>query len=77
MVCLCPSETETFSVKVCVQRVQDIGVQTVVKEKTENVVAVMPGRLKPYFYAVLRGGTGPELVQQGVEAIQVIMVLSL
>ena len=32
----------------------------------------MPGRLKPYFYAVLRCGAGPELVQQGVDALQVI-----
>ena len=76
-VCLRLPETETFPVKVGAQRVQDIGGQTVVKKKPKNVVAVMPGRLKPYFYAVLRGGTGPELVQQGVEAIQVIMVLSL
>lgn len=50
----------------------NIGGQTVVKKKPKNVVAVMPGRLKPYFYAVLGGGTGPELVQQGVEALQVI-----
>ena len=32
----------------------------------------MPGRLKPYFYALLRCATGPELVQQGVDALQVI-----
>ena len=32
----------------------------------------MPGRLKPYFYALLRCATGPELVQQGVDVLQVI-----
>ena len=32
----------------------------------------MSSRLKPYFYAILLCGTGPELVQQGVEALQVI-----
>ena len=76
-VCLRLPETEAFPVKVRTQRVQDIGGQTVVKKKPKDVVAVMPGRLKPYFYAVLGCGAGPELVQQGVEAIQVIMVLSL
>ena len=63
------SETEAFPVKVGAQRVQDIGGQTVVKEKPKDVVAVMPGRLKPYFYAVLGCRAGPELVQQSVEAL--------
>ena len=38
------------------QGVQDIGGQTVVKKKPKQVVAVMSGRLKPYFYFVLRVG---------------------
>ena len=62
LVCLGPFQTETFLVKVGAQRVQDIGGQTVVKKKPEDVVAVMPGRLKPYFYAVLGRGAAPELV---------------
>ena len=62
---LCLSENEAFPVEVGAQRVQDIGGQTVVKKEPEDVVAVMPGRIKPYFYAVLGRGTGPELVQQG------------
>ena len=32
----------------------------------------MPGRLKPYFYAVLGRGAGAEFVQQGVETLQVV-----
>ena len=32
----------------------------------------MPGRLKPYFYAVLGRGAGLELVQQSVEALQTV-----
>ena len=32
----------------------------------------MPGRLKPYFYAVLGCGASPELPKQGVEALKVI-----
>ena len=35
----------------------------------------MPGFLKPYFYAVLRCGAGPEPVQQRVESLQVIQVI--
>ena len=51
------SQTETLTVKVCAQGIQDIGGQTVVKKKPEQIVAVMSGRLKPYFYFVLRVGT--------------------
>ena len=32
----------------------------------------MSSRLKPYFYAVLRCGTGPDFVQQGVESLKII-----
>jgi hypothetical protein len=32
----------------------------------------MSGCLKPYFYAVLRCGAGPELVQQSLEAFQIV-----
>ena len=32
----------------------------------------MPGRLKPYFYAVLGCGAGPQLVQQDVKPLQTV-----
>ena len=34
------------------QRVNDISWQTVVKKEPKDVVAIMPGSLKPYFYFV-------------------------
>jgi hypothetical protein len=55
-----------------VQGVQDIGGETVVKKKPENVVAVMPGSLKPYFYFVLRRGTLADPLQQTVKALQAV-----
>ena len=47
------SKAEAFPIKVCAQGIQDIGEQTIVKKKPQQVVAVMSGRLKPYFYFVL------------------------
>ncbi len=44
---------KAFPVEVGARRVEDIGGQTVVKKKSKDIVAVMPGCLKPYFYAVL------------------------
>ena len=46
------AKAETFSVQVGVQRVNDISWQTVVKKEPKNVVAVMSGSLKSYFYFV-------------------------
>ena len=46
------AKAETFSVQVSVQRVNDISWQTVVKKEPKNVVAVMSGSLKSYFYFV-------------------------
>ena len=50
------AEAEALSVKVGVQRIDNKGVQTLVKQKSENVVAVMSGSLKSYLYFVC--GTG-------------------
>ena len=58
-----------FPVKVCTQGVQDIGGQTIVKKEPKQVVAVMPGRLKPYFYFVLRVGAVLDSLQQTGESI--------
>lgn len=64
------SQAEALSVKICAQGVQDIGGQTVVKEKPEQIVAVMSGSLKPYSYFVLRCATFLDSLQQAVEPIQ-------
>lgn len=48
------SETEAFPVQVGVQGVNDKAVQAVVKKKPKNVVAVVSGSLKSYFYFALR-----------------------
>ena len=34
------------------QRIHDIDGQVIVKKKSKNVVAIMPGSLKSYFYFV-------------------------
>ena len=47
-VCLRFTETEAFSVKVGVQRIDDIGWQAFVEQISENVVAVVSGSLKSY-----------------------------
>jgi len=47
-------------------------VQTVLKKKPEDVVAVVSGSLKPYFYVVCRTGTGADTLQQGLEALPVV-----
>ena len=46
------AKAETFSVQVGVQRIHDIDGQVIVKKKSKNVVAVMSGSLKSYFYLV-------------------------
>ena len=44
------SKAETFSVKICVERIDDEGVETFVKEITEQVVRVVSGGFQSYFY---------------------------
>ena len=56
-VCLRFTETEAFSVKVGVQRIDNIGWQAFVEQISENVVAVVSGSLKSYFYFVCRMDT--------------------
>ena len=46
------TKSETLSVQVGVQWVYDIGWQAAVKKEPKDVVAVMPGSLKSYFYFV-------------------------
>ncbi len=49
-----------------------VGGQTVVKKKPENVVTVMAGCLKPYFYFVLGHGAVTDRLQQPIETIHVV-----
>lgn len=46
--------------------------KTIVKKKPENVVAVMPGCLKPYFYVVLRRRAVPNSLQQNGKTVQTV-----
>ena len=46
------AKAQAFPVKVGVQRIDKIGWQTFVKQKSEDVVAVVSGSLKPYFYFI-------------------------
>jgi hypothetical protein len=52
----------TFPAQIGAQGVQDIGEQTVVKKKPEQVVAVLPGCLKPSFNFVLRCCESPDFL---------------
>ena len=54
------------------QWVYDIGWQTAVKKKPENVVAVMSGSLKPYFYFVCRTGAAANGLQQGSKSFCIV-----
>ena len=54
------------------QRIYDIGVETVVKKKSEDVVAIMTSSLKPYFYFAQIRCYRLELLEKQVEASLVI-----
>ena len=54
------------------QRVNDISWQTVVKKEPKDVVAVMSGSLKPYFYFVRLLSTVLNRLQQPFETIRVV-----
>ena len=66
------TKAETFSVEIGVQRVDEEGGQTFLKKKPEDVVAVVSGSLKPYFYVVCRVAARPNPLQQGLKAIYVV-----
>ena len=55
------------------ERVQDKGGQTFAQEKTEDVVAVMAGGLKSYFYVVQIACYRFEPLKKQVEAFHVIL----
>ena len=54
------------------QRIDDVGWQALVKQKSEDVVAVVSGSLKPYFYFILRTSTAADCLQERVEALCVV-----
>ena len=67
------TKAQAFSVEVGVQRIDDVGVQAFVKQKSKNVVAVVSGSLKPYFYFVLRASTAANRLQQHVKALCIVL----
>ena len=44
------SEAETFSVKICVKRIDNKGGQTFIKKKSQKIVTVVSGGFQSYFY---------------------------
>ena len=46
------AKTEALSIQVGMQGIHDIDGQIIVKKKPKDVVAIMSGSLKPYFYFV-------------------------
>ena len=71
-VCLRFSKAEAFSVKVGVQRIDDIGRQTFVKQISENVVAVVSGSLKSYFYFVCRTSAAANSLQKRIKTFCIV-----
>jgi len=55
-----------------VQRIDNVGWQTFVKQKSENVVAVVSSSLKSYFYFVCRTGTAANGLQQGTDPFCIV-----
>jgi hypothetical protein len=55
-----------------VQRIDNVGWQTFVKQESENVVAVMSGSLKSYLYFICRTGTAANSLQKCVKALCVV-----
>ena len=55
------------------QRIDDIGGQTFVKKKSEDVVAVVSGSLKPYFYFILRASTAANGLQEPVKVLCIVL----
>ena len=55
------------------QRIDDVGVQTFVKQKSEDVVAVVSGSLKSYFHFIFRASTAANRLQQSVKALCIVL----
>ena len=55
------------------QRIDDVGWQAFVKQKSEDVVAVVSGSLKPYFYFILRASTAANGLQEPVKALGIVL----
>ncbi len=61
------AKTQAFPIEVGVQRIDDAGVQTFVKQKSEDAAAVMSGSLKSCLYFVFRVCTVTNGLQLRVE----------
>ena len=66
------TETIRFPIQIGVERIYDIGVETFVKEKSKQVVAVMTSSLKSYFYFAQIRCYRLERLEEQVEADLVI-----
>ena len=66
------AETIRFPIQIGVKRIYDIGVQTFVKNKSQQVVAVMTSCLKSYFYFAQIRCYRLEFLEKQVEADLVI-----
>ena len=44
------SKAQTFSVKIGMQRIDNVGWQTFIKKKTQKIVTVVSGGFESYFY---------------------------
>ena len=67
------SKAETFSVKICVGRIDDEGGETFVNEITEQVVRVVSGGFQSYFYIGHIVGNGLNPGKKPIKALPVIL----
>lgn len=72
-VCLRFTKAQAFPVEIGVQRIDDVGWQAFVKQKSEDVVAVVSGSLKPYFYFIFWTGAAANGLQEPVKALRIVL----
>ena len=54
------------------QWVNEIDKHIILKKKAKDVVAIVSGSLKPYFYFVCRAGAGLNPLQESIESIPIV-----
>ena len=57
------------------QRIDDVGGKAFVKQKSEDVVAVASGRLKPYFLFISQVSTVVNHLQQCTKSLRVVWIV--
>ena|GEM_PF-6087099 len=67
-------KAETLPVEIGMKRVDDKGGETFVEQETEQIVAVMSGGLKPYFYFAQICRRSTNSLEQVIKTDQIVLV---